>query len=198
MPAQNIFDNLLLQGIRSGYAPARERDARNWYRTKAQNSNVTAENIIQKEKTRYRQTVKPGRMYLFSYDPKHKETLPFYDKYPLIFMVDQAKGGFYGINLHYLPHRLRAKLMDQLYSLVSNTKYDERTKLKMSYQLLNGISKFRYFKPCFKHYLGNHVRSRFIEIAASEWDIALMLPLQKFQKASVQEVWKQSKELIKS
>ena len=198
MPAQNVFDNLLLQGIRSGYAPAREQEARNWYRTKAQKTTVTAESIIQKERTRYRQTVKPGRMYLFSYDPKHKDTLPYYDRYPLIFMVDTAKDGFLGINMHYLPHRLRAKLMDELYTLVSNSKYDERTKLKLSYQLLKSISKFRYFKPCFKHYLGNHVRSRFIEIASSEWDIAMMLPLQKFMKATSQEVWKQSKELIKS
>ena len=45
---------------------------------------------------------------------KHKETLPFYDSFPLVIIIGKAKGGFLGMNLHYLPPTLRAKFLDAL------------------------------------------------------------------------------------
>ena len=136
-------------------------------------------------------------MYFFLYNPKHKKTLPYYDRFPLIFPFKKVKGGFLGINMHYLPHVLRARLMDALYSLSRDQRYDERTRLRLSYDILNGMTKYKAFRPTFKRYLSNHVRSRFIEITSSEWDIALMMPLQKFAKASSSKVWSDSRKLIK-
>jgi hypothetical protein len=122
--------------------------------------------------------------------------LPYYDKFPLIFMVGPAQGGFYGINLHYLPFKLRAKLMDSLYTISSNRKFDESTQLALSYNVLSSASKFKYFKPTFKHYLYNHVQSSFMLIHPTEWDIALMLPTQRFAKASTYKVYSDSREMI--
>ena len=192
-----VFDELLAQGVRSGQIPARPQQSRDWFRTTARKTNVTAETVIRSERTRYKNRVTMGRMYLFNYDPKHKATLPYYDRYPLIFPVQPADGGFYGINMHYLPHVLRARLMDALYSLSRDKRYDEKTRLKLSYSILNGAAKYKAFKPTFKRYLTNHVRSRFIEISSSEWDIALMMPLQKFAKASAGEVWRDSRKTAK-
>ena len=192
-----VFDEILAKGIRSGQIPARTQQSRDWFRTTARKTNVTAETVIRSERTRYKNRVTMGRMYLFNYDPKHKATLPYYDRYPLIFPVQTADGGFYGINMHYLPHVLRARLMDALYSLSSNRRYDEKTRLKLSYNILNSVTKYKAFKPTFKRYLTNHVRSRFIEISSSEWDIALMMPLQKFAKASAGEVWRDSRKTAK-
>ena len=188
----STFDEILAQGIRAGNIPARSQRSRDWFRKRASSADTTAQKIIQKERAKQRGRVEPGSMYLFSYDPKHKKTLPYYDRYPLIFMIGEAKGGFLGINMHFLPLRQRAILMDALYSLVNNKKYDETTKLKISYDILKSASKFKLFKPCVKHYLGSHVRSRFIEISPAEWDIALMLPIQSFQKASSSQIWKES------
>jgi len=192
-----VFDEILAKGVRSGQIPARTQQSRDWFRTTARKTNVTAETVIRSERTRYKNRVTMGRMYLFNYDPKHKATLPYYDRYPLIFPVQKADGGFYGINMHYLPHVLRARLMDALYSLSSNRRYDEKTRLKLSYNILNSVTKYKAFKPTFKRYLTNHVRSRFIEISSSEWDIALMMPLQKFAKASAGEVWRDSRKTAK-
>ena len=138
-----------------------------------------------------------GKMYLFNYDPKTKATLPYYDRYPLIFPVQGAPGGFYGINMHYLPYVLRARLMDALYDLSSNERYDERTKLRLSYGILKGAAKYKAFKPTFKRYSSSHVRSRFIEISSSEWDIALFLPLESFAKASKTSVWADSRRMAR-
>lgn len=197
MPAQ-LFDTMLATGVRAGQIPARTQTARNWFRKQAQTASTTAEAIIQKEQARWVSRIVPGKMYLFSYDPKHKKTLPFYDRYPLIFPVDLVSGGFYGINLHYLPFRLRAQLMDSLYELTTNKRYDNTTKLKISYDILKRISKHKLIAPCFKRYLGSHVRSRFVEVHSTEWDIALFLPIARFEKQSQQQVWNQSRELIKS
>jgi hypothetical protein len=135
-------------------------------------------------------------MYMFYYDAKHKETLPYFDRFPMIFPYKKVKGGFMGINMHYLPHVLRAKLMDSLYDIASNDKYDETTKLRISYNVLNSAAKYKWFKPCIKHYLTSQVRSRFIYVYPAEWDIALFLPLERFDGATKSQVWKDSKKLI--
>lgn len=134
-----------------------------------------------------------GRMYLFMYDPKTKDDLPYYDRFPLIFPFRKVTGGFYGINMHYLPHVLRARLMDALYTLANNTANDDTTKLKLSYQLLNSSSKFRYFEPCVKHYLNNHVKSRFLWVPADQWQKALFLPLERFVGTNKRQVWRNTR-----
>ena len=191
------FDEILAQGVRAGQIPARTQDARDWFRNKARSTSATPESIVRGEKARYKNRVSMGKMYLFNYDPKTKATLPYYDRYPLIFPVQGAPGGFYGINMHYLPYVLRARLMDALYDLSSNQRYDERTKLRLSYGILKGAAKYKAFKPTFKRYLSSQVRSRFIEINSSEWDIALFLPLESFAKASKGSVWADSRKMAK-
>ncbi len=136
-----------------------------------------------------------GHMYLFAYDPKTKDDLPYYDKFPLIFPFSRVDGGFYGINMHYLPPLLRAKLMDSLYSLaVSST--DDNQKLRLSYQILNSASQFKYFKPCVKHYLNSHVKSRFLWVPSQSWDRVLFLPLERFAKSNKQRVWRDSRRMV--
>ena len=191
-----VFDNILAKGVRSGQIPARSVAARDWFRSEAQSTSTTGSKVIATSKGKAVRDVSIGNMYLFNYDPKHKKTLPYYDRFPLIFMIGGAPGGFMGINLHYLPLTMRAKLMDALYDLSTDTKYDENTRLKVSYNLLKRAAKYNAFKPCVKHYLGNHVKSSFIKIDAAEWDIALFLPLQRFVKASKEAVYKDSRQSI--
>ena len=102
-----------------------------------------------------------------------------------------------GINLHYLPLNFRAQLMDALYDTASNEKYDETTRLKINYNILNGASKFRYFKPCVKHYLTSQLKSRFFYIYPSEWDVALFMPLERFQGARKTQVFADSRKIIR-
>ena len=197
-----IFSDILAKGIRRGQVPARTASAREWYRNQAQRSSGTnAESVIQQtKKSRTRATVSNeghiGQMLLFQYDAKNKDTLPYYDRFPLIFPINIVRGGFMGMNMHYLPPMLRAKLMDELYDVASNDKFDARTRLEVSYKLLSSASKFSLFKPTVKRYLSSHVKSRFVKIESSEWDIALFLPLQNFVGASKQKVWADSRKMI--
>ena len=191
-----VFDDLLAKGVRAGEIPARTDGARSWYRDKARTTRVTPDRLIKSDKERLTSKVMVGRMYHFFYDPKHKKTLPYYDRFPLIFPFKKVRGGFLGINLHYLPLRLRAKLMDELYGLTRDNRYDENTRLRISYNVLNGAAKYKYFKPCVKHYLTPHVKSRFLEVYAAEWDIALFLPTEKFVGSNKKAVHADSRKMI--
>jgi hypothetical protein len=193
-----LFDEILAQGIRSGQMPARTGAAREWFREKAKDAGKIQDNRILKDSTdRLKNRTTIGKMYFFVYDAKHKATLPYYDKFPLIFPVERVQGGFYGINMHYLPLKLRAQLMDALYDITNNNRYDENTKLRLSYGILKGAEKFKLFKPTFKRYLNNHVRSRFVEIAPAEWDVALWLNAEQFIGASKTKVWADSRKIIR-
>jgi hypothetical protein len=108
-------------------------------------------------------------------------------------MVEKAEGGFYGLNLHYLPHKERAIFFDRLLDYTNNKRYDESTRLRLKYDLLKGSSKLKYFAPCFKHYLTKHVKSKIVEVPADQWEQVIFLPSEQFKKASKSSVWQESK-----
>lgn len=195
-----LFDEILLDGIRKGQVPARSKSARDWYRNQAKGiskGEVSSQKIMKESSERFTTQPIVGNMYMYVYDPKHKKTLPYYDKFPLVFPIGKAKGGFLGLNMHYLPLPLRAKLMDALYNTVNNKNFDEKTKLKISYSILNSAAKFNMFKPTIKHYLRSHIRTKFVLVHPTEWDIALFLPTARFEKATQTKVWKDSRKIIR-
>ena len=192
MPAFT-FDQLLAKGVRAGKIPARTQDARDWYRNTAKKATVTDSQLMRSDRDKLRNATAVGKMYAFFYDPKHKETLPYYDRFPLIFKVKNVPGGFLGINLHYLPPVLRAKFLDALLNVTNNKKYDDTTKFRLTYRLLSGARTMRYFKPCLKHYLLAHVKSRFAEVPAPEWEIATFLPTAQWEKASAGRIYSDSR-----
>jgi len=192
----NVFDNLLARGIRSGMIPARTQEARNWFRNVAKGTDIKERDLLA-EKTRMKRNITIGKMYFFQYNPKHRKTLPYYDMFPLIFPIERYDDGFLGLNMHYLPLPLRAKLMDNLYTIASNSRFDEKTKLVASYKILKGASKFSLFEPTIHRYLKGYVQSRFIEITSSEWDLALFLPVESFKKKSKSKVWADTQRKLK-
>lgn len=196
-----IFKQLIYQGVSAGIIPAKTKKARTWYRDAAQEiERVAAQppsKVIRSFESKRKVTqITPGYMYLFKYDPKTKRDLPYYDTFPLIFPIEAYSDGFLGINMHYLPHILRAKLMDALYTISTDKKYNENTKILANYKILKSAAKYKAFKPTVKRYLNNHIRSPFLEIKAPEWDIALFLPLERFKKSDKETVWEDSREMI--
>ena len=195
-----LFDEILTKGVRAGQIPARTSKARNWYRdTAKQYKNVSENKLFGKSSDKQRMMSQPlvGGMYMMEYVAKHRATLPYYDRLPLIFPYKKVPGGFMGLNMHYLPLQLRAKLMDALYDTANNTKYDESTKLRISYQILDKAAKYGPFKPCVKRYLTSQVTSKFLYVYPSEWDIALFLPTERFVGASKAQVFADSRRAIR-
>lgn len=175
-----VFTDLVNKGRKTMQSPGLV-DSRDWFREKAQLvRQVNTNTLINAHKEYNRNMVLPGFMYCFSYDAKYKDVLPYYDRFPLIFPFKDDGDSFLGMNMHYLPLMYRARLMDALYNVASNQKFDDKTRLRISYNLLNSSAKYKYFEPCVKRYLKSHVKSRFLLIPSNEWDIALFLPMERF------------------
>jgi hypothetical protein len=138
-----------------------------------------------------------GGLYYFYYDPKGKADLPYYDRFPLVLVLEIYKDGFLGLNLHYLPIRQRIGLLDNLMEYADLDKNKDILRMRVTYDILNASKRFKEFKPCLKKYLFGHVQSKILAVQPNEWDIACMLPLQQFRKATTSEVWQDSLEEIR-
>jgi len=180
--ASNIFNRLELQAFRAGITP-RTKESREWFQKKASNlRSINRQELMKEDPLKSRAQLKRGRdaigtMQMFFYDPKFKEELPYYDAFPLVIVVGPAEGGFYGLNLHYLPPVLRAKVLDALLG-------DQPVPKK-------------YIAPMIKHYLNSHVKSRFALVDKPEWEIATFLPTAQFEKLNAGQVYTRSRKMIK-
>lgn len=185
-----LIDRINAQLAKSGYASGSKK-ARDWLRSKVKELNPTPGTLML-DKTRLRNTQFIGGMFFFYYDPKTKDSLPYYDRFPLVIPIERYKDGFLGLNLHYIHPKQRMILLDKLSSYSSNKSYNATTRLQLSYDLLRRAAKTYEMNPCIKRYLANHVQSRFIEISADEWDIAALLPVEQFIGSSKSKVWSDS------
>ena len=120
-----------------------------------------------------------GRMYFYHYDPKYKDVLPVYDKFPLVIPMEMYSDGFLGLNLHYLDPYNRLALLDRLLDFANNDKYNDSTKLNLSYDLLTRSRRYKLIEPCIKRYLSSHIRSSLIYIEPNSWETAIFLPTAK-------------------
>ena len=184
------FTPLLRRLAAKGIKP-NTSSARKWFQKKARDTRINRQQLLNSS-DRSENIPTVGNMYCYAYDPKWKAKLPYYDEFPLIFVVEPAPSGFIGINLHYVSPRNRLLLMDSLTKISTDNRYDSKTKLALSYNILKGLSKYNMMKPCLKRYLYNQVKSNFVKINANEWDIAIFLPVQKFKKAAASTVWSDS------
>jgi hypothetical protein len=158
----------------------------------------TPQNLMRGDQDSKGTRILPGTMIMYMYDPKYKETLPYYDAFPLGLPYKLVPGGFYSLNLHYLPYNIRALLLDRLLQFKTTPGLDEKTRLKFSWQLIDGISKFSAAQPCVKHYLYDHVKSPYKAIHPQDWATAIMLPVEQFVGASVHQVWRDSTRIIRN
>lgn len=174
-------------------------EANAWYRNTSKKLGSLSASSLASDKDRFTDNINKfsiGRMYMFYYDAKHKDTLPYWDRFPLVFPIELYGDGFLGINLHYISPLMRAKLMKALYDTANNNKNDDTTRLRISYEILRNAAQFRYFKPCVKRYLFSHVKSRYMYVSPAEWDVTIMLPTEKFVGASKAKVYKDSSRLV--
>lgn len=186
--ASYIFSDLLAKapsGIQNNVA-----DARDWITDNVRR--VTQNRILSGDQERLTSKLDYGKMYMFLYDAKYKDKLPYWDRFPLIFPLDGDSTSFYGLNMHYLPPLARAKLMDALWPYIDDDKLGKNAKLKIDYNIIKKASRMRMYKPCIKRYLNTNIKSRFVTIYPEEWNLALFLPTERFMKRSKQQVFKDS------
>lgn len=204
MATKSILTTLSDEKIAAQYNTM-SRESLNWLLKRIQDLRNPANlaRPLTREKHRYtrpsdRQKFLMGGLYYFYYDPKTKDDLPYYDKFPLVMPLKRDPEGFIGLNFHYLPLRYRIIFMKKLMNLAIYNDDDEIKRIRITYPILDSSSRYREFKPCIKRYLYTNIRSRILAVEPQEWDVALYLPIQQFKKAPVKTVWQESLEQIRA
>ena len=160
-------------------ATNKQKDAVDWWLGKAKTAAGWRRRLLNNP-DRARVTTVIGKMFFFEYDPKHKNKLPIYDRFPLVFPIERYSDGFLGLNLHYLGVNERLAILNKLKQFATAKNLTDKSKLRLSYDLLVATKNMSALSPCIKRYLAGHVRSDFIEITALEWDKVVQLPVQVF------------------
>ena len=187
-----LIDRIKASLAKEGLTP-RSNQARAWLQSKVAQLRPTRAALM-RDRNKLRESSVIGKMYFYFYDPKTKDTMPYYDRFPLVIPIESYNDGFLGLNLHYIAPKYRMTLLDKLSVTASNKTYDERTKLRLNYRYLANASRVFEATPCIKRYLYGHIQSRFLEITADEWDIAALLPMESFVGASTSKVYADSQE----
>ena len=173
------------------------RDAIEWFMERIKD----LEKVIPKEivgmTDRHRQNLFLGSMYFYYYDPAGKNTLPYYDRFPLVIPFRRFRTGWIGLNFHYLPMPIRIRLLDKLMPLVSRDDLSEMARLRINWKILTKTAKYKEIYPCVRRYSTNHLRSKLIKIRPVDWILAMALPVAQFRKARDQAIWAKSRQIIK-
>ena len=169
-----------------------------WLKDKVRNIRNPKQIVVDivKEKDRSKGRFLTGGLYFFCYDPKYANTLPYYDVFPLVLVLEKYGDGFMGLNLHYLPIPVRAAFLDKLLDYAIYNDEDEIKRMRITYDILSASKRFKAFGPCLKRYLYNHTTSRLLKVEPHEWETALFLPVEQFQKATKKKVFAESLEEI--
>ena len=61
----------------------------------------------------------------------------------------------------------------------------------------NKLKSIKLIRPTIHKYLAGYTKTQFRRIDADEWQIAVLLPVQRFRKAKEKEVWRESRKLIR-
>ena len=180
MAEETYFDKISKQ-IKTGNEPY------TWYRNRIKELGVpnTAELLRSGKWGRRPHGLDRGNIVnlnMFVYSPKFAKKLPYYDTFPLVMPLEPAEGGFYGLNFHYLPYALRARLLDAAGQDKLNVQEVKRSRLT---------------KPTIKRYLFGYVKSMFLKIEDEDNLTAIMLPVQRFKKANETTVWADSRRIAR-
>ena len=173
MAEETYFDKISAQ-IKTGNEPY------TWYRNRIKELGTpSVPELLRSGKLN--KTPHPKHLNMFVYAPKFAKKLPYYDTFPLVMYLKSAKGGFYGLNFHYLPYALRARLLDA-------AGQDELS--------VSAVENSRLTKPTIKRYLFGYTRSMFRKIDSDDNLTAIMLPVQRFKKAGENKIWGDSRKMI--
>lgn len=137
-----------------------------------------------------------GKVYAFAYDAKYKDTLPYWDRFPLIVclgFVKSPKSGtilMQGLNMHYVPPKARQEFLESILKYSNTSVISNKTMLKVDWSKVKNLPGA---DKMIKNYLPSHIVGTITEIKPSDWSNVVLMPLQQFlskgKRYSSQKVW---------
>lgn len=141
--------------------------------------NRTRDRILNNPEAQHLDRMAIGGMYFYGYDAKTKARLPYWDYYPLVLPFSYSENGFYGLNLHYVPPRLRARILDEILSYKANGDLKRPTA-----NLIKALADSDFMQPAIKQYLYGHIVGWPVVIPMSDWEETIYLPLADWRSAT--------------
>lgn len=149
-----------------------ESKSLSWYKSslKSVSEKYTAENnrmtieqkldsidaLVHQDENVLRRRVFPGHLYFFEYQAE-TQSLPYYDKYPLVYVFSSGGTEFYGANLHYIKPKRRQIVIKKLHEGIIDVP-----------------------QKIIHKYLNKRCKSLFLDLAKQEWETAIVLPVEDF------------------
>ena len=138
-----------------------------------------------------------GQLLFFKYIPTdekflERKTKNYYDIFPLIFVTETHRGGFQGINLHYLSPDMRIMLFDtieKLLPIIPGYKI-EANRTKINYEKLKkSKTTLRFFAPCYRQYRWSGLQKPPIAIPYQFWKLLVEKDLGYFMKGKKSSIY---------
>lgn len=180
----NSFRKNLKDYGKDGAAAANNKSTK-WFRDKLSKT-VRSRSVVK---------LRPGAIYTYVYDAKHKDTLPYWDKFPLMVFLGETKTKsgqklLLGLNLHYIPPRARQEFLEELLIHASTKRYSATTRLKIDWSMVKNM---RGSKEMIKAYIPANIKGGIAEIDARDWVNVIYLPTHQFmskgKRYSAKRVW---------
>jgi hypothetical protein len=134
--------------------------------------------------------LEPGKIFTFGYDAKFKDILPYWDKFPLIIVLDVYNDGFMGLNFHYVSPVERMKFFSKMMKFSTQKGEPENMTSKAKFNVSwDAVRNIRHADKMIHKYLYGHVKTSLLEAPPNEWENVIFLPYQKFVGASAKSVW---------
>ena len=137
-----------------------------------------------------------GQLIFFKYAPQDQRFLesnrPF-DAYPLIFITTAYRGGFEGINLHYLDPETRSLLFENMRKSFTTLGKPNRTaRININYHDLRTKRSLRSFKACYRNYKWDGIRKPPISVPFQFWETLIHQDLGFFGKKNKSNIYLES------
>lgn len=161
-----------------------------WFKNRLRNAKINESEVLRGELGKRRSKPSIGGMFFFRYDAKYKEELPYWDAFPLVIVFNEDKDHVWGINLHYLAPEARVIIFKRIMDIIGSKTILDNRKISVTWEVLNAMAHSKWIKHAVKCYLKGHLRSMPVEVRSEEWSASIFLPLENFQKASKEHVWK--------
>lgn len=174
----------------------RSKESLTWFRNRVRRIRTNSEQFYKQSDLQKSRRFLEGRMFTFFYDPKTKDKLPYYDTFPCVMIVETYGSGFLGLNLHYLPPRIRIRFLEKLFEYTNNEEFDETTRIRITWNLLSSVTKLRASRAAVKRYLYSHVEGSALLVEPKYWDIVSFLPTASFTGASMVDIYRDTRNKI--
>ena len=169
-------------------------DSLEWFRNNLRDIKIKPVKIMKGLSAVAPTGIRQGGVYMFHYDAKWKDVLPYWDSYPIVIPIERYRDGFLGINVHYISPLMRVPLLNKLFEFTLDGEDDDR--MVVDYDLTQLESGLKNAGPCIKRYLTTHIGARIVEVPKEQWESLMMLPTAKFN-VNANTVYADSRRKIK-